>query len=128
MKVKYILVKAKIRYWEDSSIDGKEDTEAGDLAPCKQGDIWSPKINVATGVIENWEMGKTAKIHYKVADGCGYDLLGENDSIIASQDDGYVPNTLCPAEKGYGDYIIMDIDAKGQIEKWKFNVDEFIPG
>ncbi len=89
--------------------------------PCKNGDLWCPVINVATGIIENWEIGKTASIHFKVADGSVGSSFRFNWQCIKSQD-GYVPRTLCPAENGYGDYIIMNIDEKGQIEKWHFDL------
>ena len=125
MKIQKIKVKAQIRYWEDTEVNGIEDTENGDNIPCKLGELWCPVINVATGVIENWEIGKTAKIHYKVTNGCGWELLDENGTVVQSQDDGYVPDTLCPAERGYGDYIIMNINENGLIDKWRFDIDDF---
>lgn len=125
MSIQKLIVKANIRYWEDTKVNGVDDTENGDNVPCKKGDLWCPEINVATGVIENWEIGKTAFIHYKVTDCCGWELLDSNGHVIKSQEDGYVPDTLSPAEKGYGDYIIMNIDKNGQIEKWKFDLDDF---
>ncbi|WP_269511728.1 hypothetical protein [Acinetobacter baumannii] len=125
MNIKSLIVKAQVRYWEDSEINGVDDTEDGANVPCKNGDIWSPKIDVATGLIENWEPGKTAFIHYKVVDCCGFELIDSEGQVVVSRDDGYVPRTLCPAENGYGDYIIMRIDANGQIENWKFNLEDF---
>lgn len=125
MNIQKINVKAQIQYWEDAEVNGVDDTENGDNIPCKQGELWCPVINVATGVIENWEIGKTAKVHYKVSDCCGWELLDENDAVIQSQDDGYVPKTLCPAERGYGDYIIMNINENGLIDKWRFDIDDF---
>lgn len=125
MEIKKIVVKAHVRYWEDTEVNGIDDTESGDNVPCKQGELWSPIIDVATGVIENWEIGKTAKIHYKITDCCGWELLDENSAVVKSQDDGYVPNSLSPAERGYGDYIIMNIDEKGQIDKWRFDISDF---
>lgn len=125
MTVQKIVVKAHVRYWEDTTVNGIDDNKNGDNVPCKQGEFWCPVIDVATGIIENWEIGETANIHYKVTDGCGWDLLGENNTVIKSQADGYVPNTLCPAERGYGDYIIMNIDENGQIDKWCFDIDDF---
>ncbi|MDX8157786.1 hypothetical protein SLK20_01050 [Acinetobacter pittii] len=125
MNIKTLIVKAHVRYWEDSEINGVDDTEDGANVPCKNGDLWSPKIDVVTGIIQNWEPGKTAYIHYKVSDCSGFELLDAENKIVASSDDGYVPKTLSPAENGYGDYIIMKIDAKGQIENWKFNLEDF---
>ena len=125
MEIKKVIVKAHIRYWEDTKINGVYDTEDGNNVPCKQGELWCPIINVETGIIENWEIGKTASVHYKVTDCCGWDLLDQENNVVLSQEDGYVPDTLCPAENGYGDYIIMNIDENGQIDKWRFDIDNF---
>lgn len=125
MEIKTVVVKAHVRYWEDTKINGVEDTTDGVNVPCKHGELWCPRINVETGVIENWEIGKTAFVHYKVTDCCGWDLLDLDGNIVKSQADGYVPDCLCPAERGYGDYIIMNIDENGQIDKWKFDLDDF---
>lgn len=54
------------------------------------------------------------------------DLVDENGNILLHAEDGYVPDTLCPAESGHGDYIIMNIDENGQIEDWEFNVEDFV--
>ncbi|HCA5022615.1 hypothetical protein [Acinetobacter baumannii] len=125
MNIKTLVVKAHVRYWDDSEINNVPDTENGANVPCKIGDIWSPKIDVATGIIENWELGKRAFIHYKVCDCCGFELLDDKNNIVISRDDGYVPKTLSPAKNGYGDYIIMCIDSVGQIINWKFNLEDF---
>lgn len=125
MNIKTLIVKAHVRYWDDSDINNVPDTEDGANAPCKIGDMWSPKIDVATGIIENWELGKTASIHYKVCDCCGFELLDDQNNIVTSRDDGYVPKTLSIPRNGYGDYIIMNIDKKGQIQNWKFNLEDF---
>ena len=116
-------VSAKVRYWEDTSVNGVEDVD-GELIPCREGDYWKPVIDIETGVIENWENGKTADIHYKVCD-CGiYNLLDAKDEIVVSKD-GYVPIDMCPGGSGYGDYIIMKVFAGGLIENWHFIGDEF---
>ena len=125
MEIKKVIVKAHIRYWEDTKINGVYDTEGGNSMPCKQDKLWCPIINAGTGVIENWEIGKTANVHYKVTDCCGWDLLDQENNVVLSQEDGYVPDTLCPAENGYGDYIIMNIDENGKIDKWRFDIDDF---
>ena len=116
-EAKYLQVEAHVRYWEDSLINGKEDTEDGDNIPCKDGENWSPKINIDTGVIENWEVGKTADIHYKVCDECRVKVLDVLENTIFEQDD-YVPSILCPREEGFGDYIMMDISSNGSIQLW----------
>lgn len=124
MNIAKIQVKANVRYWEDSRVNGAEDTE-GNQVPCRQGDYWMPIIRVDTGVIENWVAGTTAEIRYKVVDGCGWSLIDTDGNTVRSQDDGYVPDTLCPHDNGYGDYMDMNIDADGKIEKWKFDIDDF---
>ena len=125
VELKTLLVKANVRYWEDSEINGESDTENGEYIPCKIGELWCPEIEIETGKILNWDEGVKAKIHYKVSDELGYDLKDEKGNIILSAEDGYVPKTLYPKENGYGDYIIMDIDEKGQIANWKFNFSDF---
>jgi hypothetical protein len=119
VEVKYLLAKCGVRYWEDATVNEEED-EQGDLIPCRDGDYWCPLINIETGVIENWEKGKIADIHYKICDDGVYTLLDENKNEIKSIE-GYVPNTMCPKENGYGDYVIMDIDENGKISDWDFD-------
>ena len=123
--LKTLIVKAKPRYWEDATIDGKDDTERGLYIPCKNGDIWNPHIDIDSGIITNWDKGVNANIHYKVCDECGYELLDNDGNVIISFEDGYVPETLSPKRNGYGDYIIMDIDENGKIENWKFKKEDF---
>jgi hypothetical protein len=125
VEVILLIVKAKPRYWEDSKINGVEDTEFGDNIPCKEGDNWSPIIVIDTGKIVNWKQGVKAEIHYKVCDEFGYEILGSAGQVLFSKEYGYVPNTMCPKERGFCDYIIMDIDESGQIINWKFNADDF---
>lgn len=128
MKVNTLKLKAHVRYWEDSQFNGVEDDNKGSLAPCKINDLWCPVIDVSSGKITNWKLGTTAKIHYKVADGCGYELIDSDSNIILSRDDGYVCRTLNPVENEGGDYIIMNIDKNGFIEDWKFNIVDFNDG
>lgn len=125
VEVKYLQVAAEVRYWEDATINGVEDTEDGDNVPCKVGSLWKPLIDIDNGVILNWTKGVTANIHYKVCD-CGvYTLLDENSEFVAEKD-GYVPDIMSPKEAGYGDYIIMDIDEDGNIARWKADISDII--
>lgn len=125
VELKTLQVDAGVRYWEDSSVNGTEDTEDGDLIPCKDNDRWKPVIDIDSGKILNWEQGKKARIHYKICDDGIYTVLDVDGNIVV-QIDGYVPNTMCPAENGYGDYIIMNVDEDGKIENWRFDIDDFI--
>jgi hypothetical protein len=128
VEIKTLRVIANVRYWEDGEIDGESDTEEGEM-PCKKGDVWCPLIDIETGKITTWKQGTAAKIHYKVCDGGMYELLDASGKVLLTRD-GYVPDCLCPKEEGYGDYIIMDIDANGMIQDWKFDeesVEDFSP-
>lgn len=112
----YIEVSAGVRYWEDAELNGIPD-EDGKIA-LRKGDCWAPVINLRTGIIKDWPQGVTADVHYKVCNAGEYWLQDANGKRIAAQD-GYVPDCLSPGDNGYGDYIIMKIDADGRIAKWR---------
>jgi len=116
--IKTLVVKAEVRYWEDATVDGVED-DNGNLIPCRSGDLWNPIIDIETGVITNWKQGTKAEVHYKVCDCGSYYLQDGNGDEVLMIEDNYVPSIMCPKEAGYGDYIIMDIDENGKIDKWK---------
>ena len=63
---KFIEVEAGVRYWEDASINGVEDTDG--KVPFRKGDAWCPVIELQTGQVQNWPVGVEANIHYKVCD------------------------------------------------------------
>ena len=125
VELKTLQLKAKVRYWNDTEVNETPDTENGDNIPCKNGNLWMPTIEIETGKILNWKQGVKSNVHYKVCDCCGWDLLDENNEIVLSEEDGYVPDTLCPKERGYGDYIIMDINEDGFISNFNFDIDDF---
>lgn len=120
VEIRTCLIEAGVRYWEDATVDGVEDSE-GDLVPCRRGDLWCPEIDVDSGVIINWEKGKTAEIHYKVCDSGNYHLKDADGNVILSIEEDYVPNGLVPGK--YGDYIVMTVDAEGKIKEWPRNPD-----
>ncbi len=117
---KYLVVEADVRYWEDATVNGEEDS-LGTKIPCREGKAWCPVIDIDEGRITNWTQGVTASTHYKVCDAGIYELQTADDELIVRKD-GYVPRCLSPKGNGYGDYIIMDIDENGMIDKWKFDV------
>ncbi len=121
--LKLLKVSAEARYWEDAEINGVSD-ENGDLTPCRVGDCWCPEIDIETGKILNWEQGKKASIHFKTCDSFECKLIDSNGKVWHEYQ-GYVPKTMSPKENSFGDYIIMDIDENGLIQKWKFNFDDF---
>ena len=79
--------------------------------------VWRPIIDVETGQITNWDKQVDACIHYKVCDGFECIFQDENGLII-TQYDGYVPPFMYPKRNGYGDYIILDVDECGYIQHW----------
>lgn len=121
--VKYIRANVEPRYWEDSDVNDVEDG-SGALMPFRKGDMWDITIELDSGVIENWPIGTTATVHYKVCDAGHYYLLDAEKNVV-KEIDGYVPKIMCPGGNGYGDYIIMDIAASGLIDKWRVQLDEF---
>lgn len=123
VELKTLEVNAGVRYWEDASVNDVED-ETGSLIPCRDGKRWKPIIDIDSGKIMNWERGKTAIIHYKVCDDGIYTVFDSERNAVLEVD-GYVPPTMCPSGKGYGDYIMMIIDENGMIEDWEFDVRDF---
>ena len=123
-KVKYLKVDVEPRYWDDATINGVEDTE-GALIPCKEGKSWKPLIDLDTGKIINWEEGKVARVHYKVCDDGEYWLLGEDYKEVLKYTGYYVPDILDTSNEGFGDYLIMNVNEKGMIENWKFEIKDW---
>jgi len=125
--IKTLHIRAGVRYWEDATVNGVEDTD-GHLIPCRviDNDDWLPVIEIETGKIRNWKQGVTADIHYKVCDDGDYYLMSEDENTHEIHKNGYVPSCLSINGNGYGDYIIMKVDENGIIEDWKFDIDDFI--
>jgi len=125
VEVTHLKAECGVRYWEDATVNGVEDSE-GTLVPCRSGRDWAPVIDLVTGQIKDWPEGKTAKIHYKVCDDGRYALLDASGAEVASIT-GYVPKIMCPGGSGYGDYVIMNIDGSGKIEGWHPDLSPFAP-
>ena len=121
--VKYLRAECGVRYWEDATVDGVTD-EDGALIPCRIAETWCPKIDLDTGIIDGWPEGRVASVHYKVCDDGRYSLLDADGRDVLTID-GYVPRIMCPAENGYGDYVIMEIGPDGKISGWKIDLSEF---
>ena len=115
----YLEVCAEVRYWEDASVNGAEDTD-GTLIPARVNGNWCPVIRLADGVVMDWPSGTTADIHYKVCDAGEYWLLDDDRNRVAKWSGFYVPSKfLCHGDDGYGDYIILKIGADGMIENYR---------
>lgn len=125
VELKTLVVKAKVRYYEDAIVNGVEDIE-GNLIPCKKDYMWCPIIDLDTGIITNWRKGVHANIHYKVCDAGCYYLQDADGNTILSIENDCVPAMMCPKDNGYGDYIIMEVDTSGQIANWNPSLSGFI--
>ena len=116
---KYAKVHSFVRYWEDGFINGKEDNKDIPSMPFANEDFWCPIIDLDNGKIIDWPKVINASIHYKVCDECEIDCIDDDGNVICNNDNNYyVPDFLSPEEKGYGDYIIMDVDENGFIKKY----------
>lgn len=114
----FIEVRAGVRYWEDGRLNGEEDAEGN--MPLRNGDLWLPVIELATGKVLNWPEGVEASVHYKVCDDGEYWLLNESRERIAQWKGYYVPNSiLCMDGSGFGDYIILKISGDGLVRGWR---------
>lgn len=119
-----ILVNANVRYWEDGTVNGVEDGDGTPNMPCavkgEKGYRWMPIIDIETGQIRNWREGTTAEIHYKVCDEFECRIFDEKGGVrcLIKDYEGYVPKFMCPKDRGYGDYIIMDVNEYGYIQDW----------
>lgn len=118
LEVTHLVVNAGVRYWEDATVNGIQDTD-GTLIPHREGDLWKPKINLENRQIEEWPSGTTAQIHYKVCDAGQYWLANEAGELVARWKGDYVPDhLLCVGDEGYGDYIIFNVGENGLIIDW----------
>ncbi len=118
MQTTYIEVSAAVRYWEDATVNGTEDTN-GALIPFRKGDLWAPVIRLTDGMVMDWPQWTTADVHFKVCDAGEYWLLDDDRKRVAKWAGFYVPDDfLCHDDEGYGDYIIFKVAANGQIQEW----------
>lgn len=113
----HLIVEAEPRYWEDTYVDGEEDTN-GTLIPCRKGNLWLPIIRLKDGFIENWTLGVSADIHYKVCDQGEYFLSNDKVTKVFKWKGYYVPDDFLAKSDGYGDYIIFTVNSNGFIENW----------
>ena len=114
----YIEAIAGVRYWEDATVNGQQDTD-GTLIPFRTNEYWCPVIRLSDGCLMDWPAGMTADIHFKVCDDGEYWLLDQFRRRIAKWSGHYVPDSFyCHGDTGYGDYIIFKVGADGRIEGW----------
>lgn len=111
-----IHVIAGVPYVEDAIVNGVEESDESHSMPfLKYNTItgeycWDITINFATGRIEGWPEGTTARTWYKVRDCCHILVDGYKDYY------DYVPNFLSIYDRGFGDYIYVEIEGDGTIK------------
>ena len=112
------------------SIDVEEDWDDDLPLYNKRKETWVADVDIETGIIKKWKQGCSGRIFDKVRDGGTYHLLDENDNIVATIDDDYVPNDAIPPDDGFGDYIDLEIDENGKITNWydkdEINLNKFL--
>lgn len=131
--VKYLRARCGVRYWEDAVVNGERDND-GSRIPCRKGTAadndrlgggdWCPTIDLATGRIEDWPEGTTARLHYKVCDDGDYALLGADRNVVKAIN-GYVPDIMCPGGGDGDDYVIMTVGPDGVIAHWRVDLADF---
>lgn len=85
--------------------------------PFRIGEYWMPVIDLEKGVILNWNGNIRLTTYFKVYDECSFKIVS-NGKTLFEQIDDYVPSILSIDDNGYGDYIYMTINEKGEILNW----------
>lgn len=114
VEVKYVRVDAYLRH-----VGNTPDDDVTPDFPLLVGDSWRAVINIESGVILGWPRGEERTLFAKVCDGGSYYLLDEEENVVASKEEDYVPNLLIPGK--WGDYIDLEIDQFGKIINWPSN-------
>lgn len=96
-------------------------------APLRAGDNWYAEIDINTGTIIDWPIGKSLHLYLKVRDEGSYFLYDDDGHTVSSIENDYVPHGLIPGD--WGDYVDLQINEYGVITNWpkQPNLDEFFP-
>jgi hypothetical protein len=89
--------------------------------PMRNGEMWTATVEIDTGKIIGWPVGKSGSVKMKVCDSGTYTLIGADGSTVAEIGGDYVPHGVVPGE--YGDYVNLQINADGVITNWPKNPD-----
>lgn len=82
--------------------------------PLREGNAWEAEVDIDTGEITDWPVGKSGNLEMKVCDEGVYVLLDYGFEEIASLK-GYVP-AIVPRDGG--DYVNLKINSEGIITNW----------
>lgn len=94
--------------------------------PLRNGNMWNATIDIDEGRVIDWLKGEKGNLEMEICDEGSYYLLDEDDNVVLSLEQDYVPNKLLPGE--YGDYLKLHIDENGLITNWysKPSIEDFI--
>ena len=117
VEIKKVKVQVAVRYDEE---------DIPNDFPLRTGDIWNAVIDIDAGRVIDWSKGEKGNLEMKICDEGSYYLLDEDDNVVLSLEQDYVPNKLLPGE--YGDYLKLHIDENGLITNWysKPSIEDFI--
>lgn len=107
-----------VRYWENAQFYCPNDKTANCGIPGRDGQYWDCTIDIDSGKILNWIWDVVGSVYFKVYDEFSCEFIDDKGRYIYTIKNDYVPDFMCPKEQGFGEYIIMDIDEAGTIEKW----------
>lgn len=112
VEIKYVVIDIEPRYIGDS-----EDDDMPSNFPLlnEAKTQWRAKVDIDTGIIQEWPQGDAREMFVKVCDAGIYSLIDAQDNEVAKLD-GYVPHGVVPGE--YGDYVSLVIDENGRITNW----------
>ena len=148
--IRYLRATMGVRYWMDCEYsDDNGETWHGDfddtdeeserimkLTPCvvrknigyRESNYLELLIDLNEGKVLNWPKGFCLKTYYKVCDDGEYVFLDENMNevvnITKEYDQYYVPDFLAIEDRGYGDYVYININGDGSIENFNEMKDE----
>lgn len=144
--IRYLKASMGVRYWVDCEYskdngqtwekDFEDTTEESDRVreelPCVvKKDIgygscyyWEIIIDLNDGKILNWPKGFCLNTHFKVCDDGEYVFLDDEQNevvnITKEYKQYYVPHFLALEDSGYGDYVYIDINGDGKINKFNY--------
>jgi hypothetical protein len=132
--MKILRIKAWVRFYEDSEINGVDDINEEMFGINQTSKMWEIDIDLENNSIIGWN-GVEAKINYKVCDAGEYFLIDTETNEKKQYVDDYVPDCISHEDDGsYGDYIIFSVNTKGEISSYdelhhkindKINIEEW---
>lgn len=101
IEIASVIIAIPLRYDDDEGMERD--------FPMRDGDMWTVRVDLATGKIANWPTDKMGdfEVYEKVVDEGTYTLMSLDDQVVATIEQDYVPHGIVPGK--YGDYVILKI-------------------